>query len=410
MTFTHKTKSHLRVLMVNWLYPPEFSGAAYQCHTLARELITQSVDVEVLTGTNVPSYAGTDYVDGIKVHRVLCDKSNRRQSGKYALDIFSYIFKNRARYDVIHSHGFIAQANLAAQVTALPLVQKITNLNVDDPFAVSKRSMGWALLKLYRKASAVIATSPLLFEISNDMLKRQARVEYIPNGVDLNRFAPTSAEGKKKLRKKLGISSDDIVLLSVGTICHNKGQDMLVNAMNDVVSKSTRRIQLLFVGPDEYVRAYSDRDSKVAAFVNTIKHTVAASGLNKVVRFEGKRDNVDEYYKAADILLHPSRQEGQPNAVIEAMVAGLPVVVNNLADITTEMVKHGHSGFVVQCKDSRLLSSTILSLINNDSQRQRIGRNARKEAANRYDIHGIALRYENLYRNITFQRYARTTL
>ena len=400
MNFAHMKNSRIKVLMVNWLYPPEFSGAASQCRTLVNELTRHGVEVEVLAGTNLPTSVGTDFVDGIKVHRLLCDKSNRRRSGKYAFDMFSYIFKNRAKYNIIHSHGFIAQANLAARVTALPLVVKITNLNVDDPFYVSKRSMGRALLSLYRKTTAVVATSPLLFDISNRTLNKGVRVEHIPNGVDLNRFSPATTNERRSLRSKLGIGQDDIVLLFVGTICHTKGLDLLVEAMKHIVAYISRKVRLLVVGPDEYMRAFGDHDAKVAKFAKQLRQEVDNSDLRDVVRFEGRQDNVEEYYKAADIFVHPSRREGQPNAIIEAMASGLPVVANYIAGITTEMVVHGHTGFVVKCEDSQLLTHTILSLVDNDALRQQIGRNACKNAIARYDICDVALRYLSLYRGI----------
>jgi len=400
MLFTYTRGSHLSVLMVNWLYPPEFSGAAAQCHTLAKELVSYNVDVEVLSGTNKPEWVGTDFVDGIKVHRVLCDKSNRKRSGKYSLDMFSYIFKNRAKYNIIHSHGFITQANLAAKVTALPLVLKITNLNLDDPFSVSRRSMGQAFLSLYRTATAVVATSLLLYEITSKMFAKKVRIEHIPNGVDINRFTPATTKERLVLKKRLGLEKDDCVQLFVGTICYNKGLDLLIKAMKLVRSQTSRNVQLLVVGPDDYVRSYGDSDPQVIKYADDIRREVETSGLGDMVRFEGRQAIIEDYYKAADIYIHPSRRDGQPNALIEAMSSGLPVVVNSIPGITTEMADYDHSGYVINCEDSQLLADKIVLLAENPDLRQQMGLNARKDAMARYYIKDIARRYFNLYKDI----------
>jgi glycosyltransferase involved in cell wall biosynthesis len=394
--------------MVNWVYFPEFSGAAAQCRTLIKELTLQGIDVEVLTGTNLPEKNGTDVVDGIKVRRVFCDKSSRGGSSKYALDMFSYIYKNRAKYDVIHSHGFIAQANLAARVTALPFVVKITNLNVDDPFAVSRRNMGRALLGLYRKASAVVATSPLLYDISNKMLIKGVRVEHIPNGVDLNRFSPAIGKQRAVLRQQLGIDQDDMVLLFIGTICFSKGLDLLLKAMKQLVALDSPKVRLLVVGPDEYMRSFDDPDPKVTQYAHHIRQEIETSNLRDIVKSEGQRNNVENYYKVADIFVHPSRREGQPNAIIEAMASGLPVVANCIEGITTEMIEHGHTGYVVNCEDSQLLAQTLKFLVDNKDLRRQLGDNARKSAIAAHDIRTVGERYMNLYHDIVCPRFERS--
>ena len=98
----------MRVLMTNWYYVPEFSGAAMQCHRLSLELVKLGLTVDVLTGAANPSLLGEDCVDGIKVTRVLRDTSTPYKHARFGWDMFRYIIKNHKKYDLIHSHGFIA--------------------------------------------------------------------------------------------------------------------------------------------------------------------------------------------------------------------------------------------------------------------------------------------------------------
>ena len=183
---------------------------------------------------------------------------------------------------------------------------------------------------------------------------------------------------------------------------------LLMEAMKHLVAHVSRKVRLLIVGPDEYVRAFNDPDPEVAKFAQRIRQDIDTHDLRDIVQFEGRQDNVEEYYKAADIFVHPSRREGQPNAIIEAMVSGLPVVVNHIEGITTEMVDHFKTGFIVNCEDSQLLARTIQSLVDNADLRQQIGENASENTMAKHDIYTVGRRYLDLYNDIACPRFERS--
>jgi len=386
--------------MTNWYYVPEFSGAAMQCHRLSLELVKLGLTVEVLTGAANPSLLGEDSVDGIKVTRVLRDTSTPLRHARFGWDMFRYILKNHKKYDLIHSHGFIAPVNLAALLTRTPLVQKITNLHVDDPVTVKHRKWGRLLMMLYRRARVIIPTSEKLESTCEVKHLKKQSFTRLPNGINPRQFKPVAWQQRLELRRKLAIPDDHLALLTVGSVNYNKGMDMLVRAVAELKKTVKRKFIVLVVGPNKLCRNYALGNHEVDAFSQNLLKTIGEQSLFKTIRFEGVRANVDEYMQAADIYIHPSRQEGQPNAIIEAMASGLPIVANLLYGITDELVQNGKCGYVVNGEDDKEFAAAIRVLVNNDSLRLRLATYARVETLQNYNLWKIAEKYRSLYTHV----------
>ncbi len=386
--------------MTNWLYVPEFSGGALQCHRLSLKLAKMGFDVEVLAGTDNYDLVGPGEVDGIPVTRVLRDKSSRASHIKYGWEIFHYIIKNKNRYDVIHSHGFHATVNLAARLTGIPLVQKITNLHVDDPLAVRRRRFGHFIMRVYQMARVVITTSGLLEEITQQTLPI-TKYTRIRNGVDTNLFRPLLTEQKLALRKKFNISPEKIVLISVGSLTPNKGLDTLLDAIKVLNKDILNKIELWVVGPQNCKKSIGLFDPRVEKYVQKIYKKVTDYKLKKVIRFWGNQERIYEFLQAADVYVHPSKQEGQPNALLEAMSCALPTVAHTIPGITDEIIQTGRFGYLVDCNDSPMFAAALRVLIKNPSIRERLGENARLEIKQNYDLWYIAQKYSMLYYRLT---------
>ncbi|MDZ7723107.1 MAG: glycosyltransferase [candidate division KSB1 bacterium] len=102
----------MRILMTNWVYLPEFSGAALQCHRLSRALQRQGVQINVLTGTHERGMAGPDRIDDIPVHRVLRDVSSPIGQIRYFRAMQSFIRQHWRLFDIVHTHGFHPRVNM----------------------------------------------------------------------------------------------------------------------------------------------------------------------------------------------------------------------------------------------------------------------------------------------------------
>jgi glycosyltransferase involved in cell wall biosynthesis len=148
-----------------------------------------------------------------------------------------------------------------------------------------------------------------------------------------------------------------------------KGVDVLLQAMALIAPQHPGcRCVIVGTGPlESELRALSE-----------------ALDLSKSVIFVGYAPDVRPYLEAADIFVLPSRREGLPLAVLEAMACGLPCVVTD-AGGNSEAVSHGRSGLVVKADSAAELADAITQLLRNKEERRRLGANARKRVEQEFN-------------------------
>ncbi len=159
------------------------------------------------------------------------------------------------------------------------------------------------------------------------------RIEYIPNGVNLERFHPSNSEqdnlAAQALRKRFGIPADHQVIAVVGAVMPRKGPDHILRAWQLVVSQLPNT-HLLFIGPRS-----DTHDPKLQKFGRAIADLVEVSGAPDKVHFTGVVDDVESYLRASDLFMLASAREGNPNSVLEAMASGLPALITPYIGIST---------------------------------------------------------------------------
>ena len=167
------------------------------------------------------------------------------------------------------------------------------------------------------------------------------RIEYIPNGVNLQRFHPVRSEQERQarqaLRDRFGIPAHHKVIAVVGAIMPRKGPDIVLQAWRSILPQFPDT-HVLFVGP----RA-DTHDPKLKKFGDEIAELVATSGAAHQVHFAGIVDDVENYLRAADIFILASNREGTPNSVLEAMATGLPCLVTPYLGISAGIGRAGRA-------------------------------------------------------------------
>ena len=109
-------------------------------------------------------------------------------------------------------------------------------------------------------------------------------------------------------------------------------------------------------------------------------------------------EKVPQYMAAADVFVSSSLYEGFPNVVLEAMVAGLPVIASKVGGLP-EIIKDGENGFLVEPKNPELITEKVLLLLGDEELRKRISRNNRKKAKG-YSWESVVERLEEVYRSL----------
>lgn len=228
--------------------------------------------------------------------------------------------------------------------------------------------------RLKRRLCARLAAHVAVSERSAREVEAYARlpagsVRVVRNGVpDLGPVEPVSHEG--------------VVLVAVGRLNAQKGFDVLLQALQQLHHEDG--VRLLIVGGGEEHEALTRQST--------------ALGLSKRVRITGWTDRVRDFLSRGDICVLPSRSEGFPLAVVEAMLAGLPVVASGVGGVP-EAVCDGESGLLVPKDDPERLAEALQELIDDPQLRVRMGRRGRHHAT-QFTDEQMAGRYLELWRQL----------
>ena len=189
----------------------------------------------------------------------------------------------------------------------------------------------------------------------------------IGNGRDPARFRPDPV-ARQRIRDAFGVPDDRLVVLAVSRLVWHKGYPELAAAM-----PSLPEAELWVVGE----RLASDRGPDMAALLR-------GAGLGERLRLLGYREDVPDLMAAADIFVLPSRFEGLPMSVIEAMLTGLPVVAADVRGPAEQVVPEA-TGLLVPPGDAPALTAALRRLVADAALRGRMGAAGRQLAMQRYD-------------------------
>jgi glycosyltransferase involved in cell wall biosynthesis len=257
---------------------------------------------------------------GAELHPTALDESRPRQ----LVALIRLI--RRLEPDIVHTTLWEADVlgRTAAVFTGRPVVSTFANSNyssaqVGDP-AVSPTKLRLAQLVDVVSARAVVRFHAVSNQVADDMAPRMRvrrdRIIVVPRARRRDRLGEPSAARRQAVRTSLGIEADTPVVLAVARQEHQKGIDVLVEATSQLTSRFADLLVL--------VAGRSGRATE------TLAAQVDALGLTGTVRFLGARNDVADLMVASDVVSVPSRVEGMPGTVLEAMALERPVVASDI--------------------------------------------------------------------------------
>jgi glycosyltransferase involved in cell wall biosynthesis len=172
----------------------------------------------------------------------------------------------------------------------------------------------------------------------------------------------------------------ELVLGSLGRLDPQKGYDVLVEAL-----VSLPGVGALLVGD--------------GAEAEALRRLAADHGVSERLHITGWQERPRDYLTAMDVFVLPSRYEGLPLAIVEAMLAGLPVVASDVGSVR-EAVVDGETGFLVPPGDPSALVRSILRLRDDPALRRGLGEAGRARALREFSVDAMARAYEQLYRSL----------
>jgi glycosyltransferase involved in cell wall biosynthesis len=274
-------------------------------------------------------------------------------------------------------HGYLFGPNLLAVIAGrwlgVPAVV-VAKRNVDAFETPRQKALQrW----IHRNATHVTAVSETVAETVAAMGVPRRRITVIPNGVDAARFDRATAE-----RAALGVNGSAPVLGSVGCLASRKDYGTLLEAVA-ILSPRHPGLVLVLVGDGP------DRE--------TLERRAAELGVASRVRFLGERPDVERLLPAMDVFVLSSREEGIPNALLEAMAAGRPAVATAVGG-TVEVLEHGETGWLVPARAPEALAAALEDAIAHPAEARRRGAAAQRFARERLSIDAMVRRHEEFYR------------
>jgi glycosyltransferase involved in cell wall biosynthesis len=324
--------------------------------------------------------------------------TSRSKRALWIFPLFINLMKYKEEYDILHVHVLWWGSLLLgpwAKRNCIPALYESVLLDSDTPGGILKEKYGRFKLRLLKTYTAILAISEYLAEDYRKFGFTKQQVLTLMNCVDMELFSPLkSIEEKKILRQELDLPPDATILVFVGSVIERKGVDVLIRAFIEA-SSSYPDLYLLIVGP----KNKNENPSMDDGFINDLYSLINKNNLAERVYFTGliqDRRKLSELYRLADIFVFPSRNEGLPNVVLEAMASGLPVVVSHLPGLEKTII-HGENGLFVPIGDVTALSDSILMLSRDLSLAGKIGTNARGYVEKNHDFRSWQAQLVEIY-------------
>lgn len=214
----------------------------------------------------------------------------------------------------------------------------------------------------------------------------RARLEVIPNGVDLERFRPPSPTERAAARTRLGLGEEERVALFIGHEFDRKGLSFAIRGL-----RHAEGVLLLIVGGSDDIIAAANAEAK-------------SVGVGQRVLFLGPRYNLRPYFAASDLFVLPSAYEANALVVLEALASGLPVVTTRVG-FAPEVVVDGVNGFLVE-RDPLEVGERMQQLADLPDEELAEYRSHARSSVEPYSWRAVARRYLDLVEELEAGRGA----
>lgn len=286
--------------------------------------------------------------------------------------------------DLLHVHYAIPHASAAFMAKQILAEEKIkvpfiTTLHGTDITLVGRDKTYTPVVTFsINQSDAITAVSDNLRKETLENFEIKKEISVIHNFVDINRFSVKPMDAFKKAIAPNG----EKIILHASNFRKVKRIADVIYTFNKIKKSIPSKLLLVGDGPERHMAEELCREL----------------GIFEETRFLGKQQDMEDIYAIADLFLLPSEYESFGLAALEAMAAGTPVVATNAGGIP-EIITNGQNGYLSEVGDVEQMSHQAISILGNQQTLKTFSEEARKQAE-RFDIHNIVPKYEELYQQV----------
>lgn len=373
-----------RVLAFVPQYPyPVVGGLERQSHELSKALAGLGLQIRVLSGKITPGQPDFEEVEGISVTRLKWFAWRPLRFGITPFSLLFHLWRQRNQYDVLHLHQYSwvgLYLIVAARLLGKPVLTKLPNVGVFGIPGLKKKRLGKLRLAILLRSSAIVAMSEASVRELIAVGYPRKRILTVPNGISHRITQEQSFAGRYADH---GICR----VVFAGRLAKQKCLDVLLNAWVKVDREfpNRTRLELWGSGPLEDELKSLSRDLEI----------------DQSVVFRGYLQDVATRLRNSDIFVLPSMAEGNSNAVLEAMEAGLPVVATRVGGTAMQVGPEG-APLLFSVGDHESLSEKLITLIREPHFRRSSGMAMSDRIGKFFDLRKIAASYICAYRELAF--------
>ncbi len=349
------------------------NGALVYCKYLSEELVSRGHQVTILCKPN--SWIKT-HVDQTNVEVI---ESNLARFPFAEFKRIASVIRDK-NIDLIHTHMTRGQ-NFGIGlkfITGKPVVATAHNRHFE---------LHWNFNDF------VIANSKSTFNFHRRVnLVPASRMQTIYCCSDPDHQRPVSPSAALAIRQKLRLKPDSILVGIVGEVAARKGHKYLVQALPKIISKIPN-VKVIFVG----------RYGRKQPYFRQMRKFLFDNKLFGVVKWLGRRSNVQEYLSACDLSVMPSIEEPLGLVAIESLMAGTPVVASQTGGLT-EIVNTGENGVLVPPRDPETLADAIIHLAQHRELRRTMGESGQRFVKEKFSPRLLIDAVEQVYNDVVATR------
>lgn len=311
--------------------------------------------------------------EGIKIKKIIFTRRTFTPISDLMAFLKLYFYFKKEKFDIVHVHTLKPEfyGQIAAKLAGIPII--LNTLHGFD-FAEDDLNIKKNIFLFLERIAAKCSTA--VFSIGNHIIERAIKekigrpdlFKYLGRDIDTERFNPDkfSKNFINSKKQELRIPLDKKIIGIVARLVVEKGYLDLFKAFETVI-KNNPDVVLILIGQHE-------PEKKDTIDLNIIKKYQ----INNKIIFLGERTDVEEIYPLMDVFVLPTHREGLGAAILEASAMKVPVVASNTGGCP-ETIDNGESGFLVPISNIEKLAESILFILDNPEQAEKMGKAGRSK-------------------------------